>query len=296
MSDHANTIETPAPETAHGLPSVPLTLEGSSVLHQMFRMRWPAWNRLDSALQAEIAAEAAQALATMEGGAAAQSAAYSLIGYKGDLLLLHLRESFDELHRAELAFTRLRLAEFLEPAGSYLSVVELGLYDSSIRLYRSLADRGVEQHSPAWCAEVEEQVAVQRKAMQPRLYPSIPPDRYLCFYPMDRKRGEDRNFYTVPIAERGRMMREHGLVGRRYASTVHQIITGSMGFDDWEWGVDLFSNDPLAFKKLIYEMRFDEVSAVYALFGSFYIGLRCPAAQLPQWLSGELPESGPAAV
>jgi chlorite dismutase len=111
---------------------------------------------------------------------------------------------------------------------------------------------------------------------------------------MDRKRGEDKNFYTVPIAERGRMMREHGLVGRRYAGSVHQIITGSMGFDDWEWGVDLFSDDPLAFKKLIYEMRFDEVSAVYALFGSFYIGLRCPAARLTDWLRGELPDREPA--
>jgi peroxiredoxin len=136
---------------------------------------------------------------------------------------------------------------------------------------------------------VEAQLAVQRKAMQPRLFPQIPDRRYLCFYPMDRKRGEERNFYTVPIAGRARMMRDHGLVGRRYAGQVEQIITGSMGFDDWEWGVDLFADDPLVFKKLIYEMRFDEVSAIYALFGAFTIGLRIPAAGLPTLLSGELP-------
>jgi hydrogen peroxide-dependent heme synthase len=290
MSHHARTLDSPAEAAAQDLPSVPLTLEGSSVLHQMFRMRWPAWNRLDAAVRAEIASEAVGVLQGMEGGVEARSAAYSLIGHKGDLLLIHFRESFDELNRAELAVARLRLAEFLEPTGSYLSVVELGLYDSSIRLYRSLAERGIEPHSPEWRAEVEEQAAVQRKAMHPRLYPSIPPHRYLCFYPMDRKRGENKNFYTVPIAERGRMMREHGLVGRRYAASVHQIITGSMGFDDWEWGVDLFSDDPLAFKKLIYEMRFDEVSAVYALFGSFYIGVRCPAVRFSEWLAGELPD------
>ena len=109
---------------------------------------------------------------------------------------------------------------------------------------------------------------------------NCPKHRYLSFYPMDRRRGEAKNWYTLPIEERARQMNEHGLVGRRYAGEVRQIITGSIGFDDWEWGVDLFADDPLVFKKLIYEMRFDEVSAVYALFGQFYLGVRCPAAGL----------------
>jgi chlorite dismutase len=82
------------------------------------------------------------------------------------------------------------------------------------------------------------------------------------------------------MAERQRQMHEHGLIGRRYAGEVKQIISGSIGFDDWEWGVDLFAEDPLVFKKLIYEMRFDEVSAVYALFGAFYVGLRVAAGEL----------------
>ena len=99
---------------------------------------------------------------------------------------------------------------------------------------------------------------------------------------MDRRRGEARNWYTLPIEERARQMNEHGLVGRRYAGEVRQIITGSIGFDDWEWGVDLFADDPLVFKKLIYEMRFDEVSAVYALFGQFYLGVRVPGSRLGQ--------------
>src|SRR5207302_7768246 len=90
--------------------------------------------------------------------------------------------------------------------------------------------------------------------------------------------------------ERQRQMNEHGMVGRRYAGEVKQIITGSIGFDDWEWGVDLFADDPLVFKKLIYEMRFDEVSAVYALFGHFYVGVRCPAADLGTLLSCQLPK------
>ena len=121
--------------------------------------------------------------------------------------------------------------------------------------------------------------------MAPRRWPEIPGSKYLCFYPMDRRRGESKNWYQVPMGDRQRLMHEHGLVGRRYAGEVRQIITGSIGFDDWEWGVDLFADEPLVFKKLIYEMRFDEVSAVYALFGTFYVGLRLQAAELGDTLA-----------
>jgi len=107
---------------------------------------------------------------------------------------------------------------------------------------------------------------------------------------MDKKRGESTNWYKVPIKRRQQMMRDHGLIGRRYAGRVNQIITGSVGFDDWEWGVDLFADDPLVFKNLVYEMRFDEASAGYGLFGSFYIGLRFQAVQLHRFLQGHMPE------
>jgi chlorite dismutase len=183
------------------------------------------------------------------------------------------------------------LSDYLEPTTSYLSVIELGLYESSIKAYRELADRGVEPHSEEWNRAIAETLARQKEAMDPRLFPELPRHRYISFYPMDRRRGEDKNWYTLPIEERARQMNEHGLVGRRYAGEVKQIISGSIGFDDWEWGVDLFADDPLVFKKLIYEMRFDEVSAVYALFGHFYIGVRCPAGELGKLLSGELPGS-----
>ncbi len=85
------------------------------------------------------------------------------------------------------------------------------------------------------------------------------------------------------------MLHEHGMIGRRYAGKITQIISGSMGFDDWEWGVDLFADDPLEFKKIVYEMRFDEASAIYALFGPFYVGLRLPAAEIGTLLQGRVP-------
>ena len=273
--------------TAQGeLFPVPLTLEGSSVLHQMIRFRWTQWRKLPPPERARLLAEAQPLLARLEKD---QSALYSALGHKGDLLLVHFRAGFDQLKQIELELAGLGLSDYLDIDKSFLSVVELGLYDSSLKLYRTLQERGIKPHSPEWNREIEEMLARQKEAMRPRLYPEIPAARYICFYPMDRRRGEDKNWYSLPIEERQRQMEEHGLVGRRYAGTVKQIITGSIGFDDWEWGVDLFADDPLVFKKLIYEMRFDQVSAVYALFGSFIVGVRCPAAKLGELLEGRLP-------
>ncbi|MGC2111415.1 MAG: hydrogen peroxide-dependent heme synthase [Candidatus Korobacteraceae bacterium] len=264
------------------LHAVPLTLEGLSVLHQMFRFRWAVWRKLSPSRQQEIALEAAGAFGAQE--LAGHSALYSLLGHKGDLLLVHFRDSFDDLNAVELELNRTALQEYLEPTHSYLSVIELGLYDSSVKLFRQLAERGVAPLSEEWTREIEETMERQRQAMHSRLYPKIPDSRYLCFYPMDRKRGESLNWYMLPIEERQRQMEEHGMVGRRYAGKVQQIITGSIGFDDWEWGVDLFAADPLIFKKLIYEMRFDQVSAVYAAFGQFFVGVRLPVDELGEWL------------
>jgi len=262
-------------------PPVPLTIEGAALLHQMLKIRWREWRALPGALRSEIISDASAALGAMEGQG---SAAYSLLGHKGDLMLVHFRRSFDALGEAQQALPKLALWDYLEATSSYVSVVELGLYESTMKLYSALAEKDVPAHSPEWDNAIEETLIRHREAMQPRLFPEIPPAKYICFYPMDRRRGEQKNWYQLPIAERQRQMAEHGEVGRRYAGTVKQIISGSIGFDDWEWGVDLFAEDPLVFKRLIYEMRFDEVSAVYALFGSFYIGRRTPAVEIGKLL------------
>ena len=212
-----------------------------------------------------------------------------MLGHKGDLMLVHFGDSFDDLNQAELTIDRTTLRDYLEPVHSYLSIIELSLYDSSVKLFRQLTDRGVAPLSEEWNQAVQETIDRQKSAMHVRLFPRIPDTRYLCFYPMDRRRGEGKNWYLLPIEERQRQMEEHGMVGRRYAGKVQQIITGSIGFDDWEWGVDLFSADPLVFKKLIYEMGFDQVSAEYALFGQFFLGLRCPLDKLGDWVNGTLP-------
>ncbi len=274
------------------MPAMPLTLDGSAVLHQMFRVRWGSWRLLSVERRRTIAQEASEALAAMERHPDGGSAAFAELGHKGDLMFVHFRRDFEGVSAAELAIASLDLSEYLEPSHSYVSTVELGLYASSIQLYEQLMEQGVEPGSEEWVKAEEEKLAEQREAMLPRLFPAVPPHRYLCFYPMDKKRSDGNNWYSQPIQERGRMMRDHGMIGRRYAGRVKQIISGSMGFDDWEWGVDLFADDPGVFKQLIYEMRFDEASALYALFGPFYIGLRFPSSQLAVYLSGKAPAFG----
>ena len=272
-------------------PPVPLTLEGSSLLHQFFRFDWKAWRQLLPAERERISAQAIVALKGLERAnpeAPIRSALFSELGHKGDLILVHFRESLEALNQVELDLAQTDLYDFLTPAHSYVSVVELGLYESSRKTYEAAAAKGFEAHTPEWEAEMAATLKRQSEAMAPRLFPAVPEAKYLCFYPMDRKRGEQVNWYTEPFAERQSMMQEHGLIGRRYGDRVKQIISGSIGMDDWEWGVDLYANDPVVFKKLIYEMRFDEVSAVYASFGQFFIGVRLPMEKLGSWLSGKL--------
>jgi len=274
---------------ADALPAAPLTLDGSFVLHQMFRLRWSAWRALAASDQKHILDHTGARFAAMEQSKEEPSALFSLLGHKGDLMIVHFRRSLDELNQAELRVAHSRLSEFLEPTTSYVSVVELGLYEASVKLYGELTAKGLQPGTGEWNREVEAELAKQRQAAAPRLWPEIPLRRYLCFYPMNKYRGETKNWYSEPIAERQRMMREHGVIGRHYAGRVTQIISGSIGFDDWEWGVDLFADEPLVFKKLVYEMRFDEASAVYGLFGAFFVGLRFPAAQLTALLDGKTP-------
>src|SRR5690242_16674156 len=133
---------------------VPLTLEGSSVLHQMFRFDWKEWRKFAPAARRQVIADSTPALQLME---AANSAAYSMLGHKaGDLMLIHFRDGFDTLKQVELDLAATPLADFLEPVRSYVSVVELGLYESSVKLFRTFQERGIEPNSPEWNQEVEQ--------------------------------------------------------------------------------------------------------------------------------------------
>jgi chlorite dismutase len=269
-------------------PRVPETLEGWSVLHQMFRVRWEAWQALPASDRRGRAEAAASTLGS-PGGEEGGTALSTLLGHKGDLMLVHFRRSFEDLQAAQLSVARSPLAPYLEPTTSYVSVVELGMYEMTAQIHARLLGQGLKTGSPEFEKAFDAEMEDQRKRVVGRLFLEVPPRRYLCFYPMNKHRGEARNWYATPFEERARLMRDHGVIGRHYAGQVTQIISGSIGFDDWEWGVDLFADDPVVFKKLVYEMRFDEASSWYGEFGPFYTGLQFSASELPAYLDGRVP-------
>jgi peroxiredoxin len=272
-------------------PFVPETLEGWGLLHQTFRIRWPELRRLSSVARTELAAEAVALIRTgaEEAGAEGRTVMVQLLGHKGDLMLIHARRTFDELSQAQLDFSQSRLFDSLEPTTSYVSIVELGMYEMTAKIHEQLGEQGLTLGSDDYEQAFDVAMAVQKTRVMNRLYIDLPERRHVCFYPMNKRRGEIKNWYTVPFEERAAMMREHGQIGRGYTGKVTQIISGSIGLDDWEWGVDLFADDPNVFKKLIYEMRFDRASAEYAEFGPFYVGLQFAPSRLADLLDGRTP-------
>jgi chlorite dismutase len=272
-------------------PRVPETLEGWCLLHQMFRIRWDSLKTLGDSARRDVGVEAQALFESIEraAGESGPTALVQLLGHKGDLMLVHFRRSFEDLSAVSLRLAQTRLHDCLEPTTSYVSIVELGMYEMTGKIHEQLAGRGLSTGSDDFERAFDEEMAQQRSRVLSRLFLELPRRRQVCFYPMNKRRGEVKNWYTVPFDERASMMREHGMIGRHYAGQVTQVISGSIGYDDWEWGVDLFADDPLVFKKLIYEMRFDQASAEYAEFGPFYVGLQFSARELPALLDGRTP-------
>ncbi len=228
------------------------TIEGWYALHHFRSMNWYAWNAASPEEQQQALKQLDHFLADWEQTQASNqgsTAVYSILGHKADFVFIHFRQSLEELNELEIKFNKSAFASYTFPTYSYVSVVELSSY---------LAKPGIDP--------------MQDPDMLIRLKPIMPKTKHMCFYPMSKRRDGADNWYMLTTEERKTFMRSHGMIGRTYAGKVKQIITGSVGFDDWEWGVTLFADDPLHIKKLIYEMRFDEASARFAEFGDFYIG------------------------
>jgi hydrogen peroxide-dependent heme synthase len=227
------------------------TLDGWYCLHDFRSIDWSSWKQLSSDERYEAIEEFLSLMEkwnNTEANNEGSHALYSIVGQKADFMIMLLRPTMEELNEIETAFNKTKLAEYTIPTYSYVSVVELSNY------------MGAGANPDA------------DPQIQARLKPILPKWNHVCFYPMDKRRQGDDNWYSLGMDERRAMMRSHGMIGRSYAGKVKQIIGGSIGFDDWEWGVTLFANDVLQFKKLVYEMRFDEVSARYGEFGSFHVG------------------------
>ncbi len=270
-------------------PNVPESLEGWWILHRMFTLERRAWDALPQKRRNKFCGHAVDLVEHLRSGEDGDLSLTQIVGHKGDLMLTHYARSFDGLAYAQTLVDKLELREFLTPKASYVSVLELGLYDATGKIHAELSDRGLASHSPEWIAAFDELVRKQQETPQigSRLWARIPQRRYACFYPMSKRRGEVQNWYMLGFDARAKMMSQHGAVGRSYHGQVTQVISGSVGFDEYEWGVDLYADDPLVFKKLVYEMRFDEVSARYGEFGSFWAGLQFSPPELGVFLDGD---------
>lgn len=189
------------------------------------------------------AAEAAQ----REG---VQVVGVALLGHKADLAFMTLSRDLRQLRSLQTEFQHAGL----DVVDSYVSITEVSEYAAGM----------------------------PERMLRPRLYPELPPEGKpaFCFYPMSKRRDTTGNWYTLHYVKREQLMREHGASGRRFAGRVVQIITGSTGLDDYEWGVSLFATTPDTLKEVVYTMRFDEASAVYAEFGPFYTGIVTPLDSL----------------
>ncbi|MBC2258348.1 hydrogen peroxide-dependent heme synthase [Listeria booriae] len=231
------------------------TLDGWFSLHDFRSIDWPAFREVSPADRDSMLNELQNFLGDMDitkKMGEGEHTVYSILGQKADLLFFTLRPTLEGLNEVENQLNKLRIADYLLPAYSYVSVVELSNY---------LANHMAKGENP-----------FQNKHVRERLYPELPARKHICFYPMTKKRNGVDNWYMLPMEERQVMIRDHGAIGRTYAGKIKQIIGGSIGLDDFEWGVTLFADDALDFKRIVTEMRFDESSARFAEFGSFLVG------------------------
>jgi len=251
--------------TAHA----PETVEGWYALHQVFRFTERSGDDADPVLG--ISADRRDSYPDGWTGWV------ELIGSRADLMLIHFYPTLEGIREAQAGFARTVHATSLslDLVYSFLSVTEAGLYHITAQLAADAERRGGSVGDEIFLAEMADRVRAEKESdhIRRRLYPPPPPNEsYVSFYPMSKRREVGQNWYTLSLDERSRLMQSHGMTGRRYAGKVQQVITGAIGFDAWEWGVTLFAKDPLDFKKLVTDMRFDEVSAKYAEFGEFFVG------------------------
>ncbi len=267
----------------------PETLEGWYQLQQAFALDRAALRALSDAERSAVAQEFSAAMAEVSGGDGSEgwTILVSLVGSRADVLIVHFRPTLDALGAAQRRLARARLGDYLTPVENFLSVAEAGLYHATAQLAREAAERGGKVGDAAYRAELQRRVDAElaTEHVRRRLYPPRPDGSmpYVCVYPMNKKRETGQNWYALPVEERSELMKWHGLTGRKYAGRVLQIISGSIGLDVWEWAVTLFAADPLEFKKIVSEMRFDEASARYGEFGNFYVG-RIATAE--EWMRG----------
>jgi hydrogen peroxide-dependent heme synthase len=256
--------------------------QGWHCLHLFYRVDHSQWQLLNIDEQRGSKVALSELVQEIRASENTQLLTLSIVTPKADLAFMLITP---DLHRLNFFEKQLSLSlgpGVLEPVYSYLSLTEESEYVTTAEQYAGTIER--EQNFKPGTAEFDEAMKAFDERMkhytQERVYPALPDWPVVCFYHMSKRRGDRRNWYALPFDERRRLMQGHARVGREFAGKVKQLITGSTGLDDAEWGVTLFARDTFQIKKIVYEMRFDPVSAQFADFGEFFIGIQLPLDEL----------------
>lgn len=256
--------------------------EGWVVMHLFYHLEYATWELLGSDIQRQAKTDLAKLVQEIRAQEDTQLLTFSMVSPKADLGFMLLTP---DLHTANAFEKQLSLSlgpEILSPVYSYLSMTERSEYTTTEEQYRQqlVDEEGLTAGSAELEAKVQEFNARMEKYLQHRLYPNLPEWPIFCFYPMSKRRSGNDNWYSLTFDQRKELMGGHAKLGRQWSGKILQLVTGSTGLDDAEWGVTLFGHDLIDLKEIVYQMRFDEVSARYGEFGEFYIGLQLPLDEL----------------
>lgn len=285
MAGEHSTSDTPAKGTG-AYPNDP----GWAVLHLYHRIDRARWRAFGESERRAGIAELSGTLARWQAEEGLQLVATGVIG-KADLGLLVVHPDVGRVQRLTQELAATRLGACLDTVYSFLSVSEVSEYMSTAgdQARKLIDEQGLAPDSPEFQQQVTGFARRMAAYAEARVHPQLPAADYpvICFYPMAKARGEGRNWYALSFEERKRLMGQHADSGRRYAGRVTQLVTSATGIDDWEWGVTLFARDLKSLRDIVYEMRYDEGSALYGQFGPFYVGVRFSPSDLAETLQLE---------
>ncbi|MGY8686431.1 MAG: hydrogen peroxide-dependent heme synthase [Verrucomicrobiales bacterium] len=267
-------------------PATLISREGWVVMHLFYHLEYATWELLGRDIQRQAKTELTQLVQEIRAHEDTQLLMFSMVSPKADLGFMLLTP---DLHQANAFEKQLSVSlgpEILSPVYSYLSMTERSEYTTSDEQHRQnlIDEEGLAADSKELEEKVQEFNERMTKYLHHRLYPNLPEWPIFCFYPMSKRRSGEDNWYSLTFEQRKALMGGHAKLGRMWAGKILQLITGSTGIDDAEWGVTLFGHDLIDVKEIVYRMRFDEVSARYGEFGEFYIGLQLPLDELFQRL------------
>lgn len=263
------------------IPSIKLD-RGIHAMHLFYRIDRVRWGQLSVGESKSICDKLQKLCEANAAVSHPQLRTYANVGGKADFAFFLLAAELAQISQLHRDLENCFPSGTLQPVFNYLSVTELSEYTSSDEENQQmlLNEEGLQPDSDEFkkrIAEIRDRMA---KYEHYRLYPEMPDWEVMGFYPMSKRRLAGDNWYSLDFATRKKLMGGHARVGRKFSGRISQLITGSTGIDDWEWGVTLMAHQIDALKDIVYEMRFDEVTARYGEFGPFYVNMRLAPADL----------------